>query len=590
MTAHIDQTYTKGTCRILVAVSTAMMLLFIAGCTSNAPRPETSAITGPVAKVATKSPHASPSSVLDVALIEQLRQLAHTDGAMVARARLQQEQLQGVDWHTELLITAIIEWTAGNVTRAKALLSQLLTTDNSPATDLALQQLQHILELEMNWLEAAEIAYLRSRSRISEQTADTVEQLWSLLQRIDRDQLQRAMVKSTDDDWQQWLALCASYQEGRQAVATWLTQNPNHLGAQQLPGALSTWLQTTPPSVVAVILPLSGPLQNAGNAVLDGMISSVYQRYPIASTRPSLVTIDSNRFDSISSAYKEAENLDATVVVGPLTKANVQQLGTASSRSIPVIALNRPEVLLPSEVASWSALSLAPEDEARQLARIAYGESLRRAVLITPNSDWGQRMTTAFKETWRRLGGQMTSELVIDKGNPLSPQISQAVGSAQAEARVKAFEDAFPNPIEARPRRREDFDVIFLLTPSPAEARAIRPLLVFHYSGEVPVYAPSTIYADDNPVQNRDLNNVRFLEIPSMLGATKDLRFRRLNALGADAIRMLDHYAQALETRTPLFAGETGLLQRAGNGDIIRELDLVVFADDNIRPVNLPLR
>lgn len=521
-------------------------------------------------------------------MVEELRALAYTDGTLVARARLQQEQQQGMDDHALMLITAHIDWLEGDIASTKTLLRQVATSDNDAARDFARQQQQHILELEGRWLAAAEVAYQRSKEHMPEHNSDIIEDVWSLMLRVTDDQLRRAVKASTDSEWRQWLALNASYRQGRQSVKNWLQLHPNHPAASKMPGALVTWLQATPPNQVAAILPLSSSLKSAGNAVLDGMIIELYKRYPVADTRPSFIVIDSNLSDGISAAYREAEKQGANVVLGPLTKANVQRLGAITPKSTPVIALNRPDILLPDEVLSWSAMSLAPEDEAQQLAQIAYGQGLRRAIVIAPGSDWGQRMADALRGRWRGLGGQITTELVLDDDSPLSLQISATVGSAQAEARVKAFEDAFTQPIEARPRRREDYDVIFLLTPSPAEARAIRPLLVFHYSGDVPIYAPSTVYAGDNPPQNRDLNNVRFLEIPAMLRAGNDLRFRRLNALGADAVRMLEHYEQALETRAPLFAGETGLLQRSGSGDITRELDLVVFAEDSVQRVNLP--
>lgn len=588
MTLDTYSTYFTGSRWVLAVSSACMMLLLVTGCTTSDPMPQTNVVTRLPTPPITADPTNTPPSHLDIAMVEELHALAYTDGTLVARARLQQEQQQGMDDHALMLITAHIDWLEGDITSANALLTQVAASDNHAARDFARQQQQHILELERRWLAAAEVAYQRSREHMPEHSADVLEDVWSLLLRIPDDQLRQAIKASTDSEWRQWLTLSAGYRQGRQSVTTWLQLHSNHPAAHQMPGALATWLQATPPNHVAAILPLSGSLKSAGNAVLDGMITELYKRYPVADTRPSLIVIDSNLSGGISEAYREAEKQGANVVLGPLTKANVQRLGATTPRSTPVIALNRPDILLPDEVLSWSAMSLAPEDEARQLAQIAYGQGLRRAIVIAPGSDWGQRMADALRGRWRGLGGQITTELVLDDDSPLSLQISDTVGSAQAEARVKAFEDAFALPIEARPRRREDYDVIFLLTPSPAEARAIRPLLVFHYSGDVPIYAPSTVYAGDNPPQNRDLNNVRFLEIPAMLRAGNDRRFRRLNALGADAVRMLEHYEQALDTRAPLFAGETGRLQRSGNGDITRELDLVVFAEDNVQRVSLP--
>ena len=69
--------------------------------------------------------------------------------------------------------------------------------------------------------------------------------------------------------------------------------------------------------------------------------------------------------------------------------------------------------------------------------------------------------------------------------------------------------------MESRPRRRQDFDGIFLLAPDPDTARRLRPLLVYHYAGDIPVYASSAVVNDQGKTQNRDLNGLIVLEIPA---------------------------------------------------------------------------
>jgi len=165
-------------------------------------------------------------------------------------------------------------------------------------------------------------------------------------------------------------------------------------------------------------------------------------------------------------------------------------MGSLQERPAAVIALNRPEALPDSDAAGWHALSPAPEDEARQIAQIAFGKGQRRAIVISPSTDWGQRMTAALNDQWSQLGGTLVASLELEAAITESEQISNLVGAADSEQRIRSFERAFEAPVEARPRRRQDFDVVFLLASDPAQARSLRPLLIYHYTGDVPVLPP----------------------------------------------------------------------------------------------------
>jgi outer membrane PBP1 activator LpoA protein len=150
------------------------------------------------------------------------------------------------------------------------------------------------------------------------------------------------------------------------------------------------------------------------------------------------------------------------------------------------------------------------------------------------------------------------------------------------------LEVAFEAPVASRPRRRQDFDVIFLLAPDPAEARRLRPLLIYHYSGDVPVYSSSAVYSGHDHGQNQDLNDLILVETPAVLQALKVDRYTRLQALGFDAISMIDHWRQAEATQATLFQGRTGLLKRLANGEMERELNSVAFDGGKLKA--LPVR
>ena len=198
------------------------------------------------------------------------------------------------------------------------------------------------------------------------------------------------------------------------------------------------------------------------------------------------------------------------------------------------------------------ALSLAPEDEARQIARLAFGQGLRRSITIRPDNDWGRRMEAALQASLARARWHCAYQHRALGRHPPSEQISQALGGLSLRRRIAAVEEAFEAPVAARARRYQDFDCIFLLTQGPGDARSLRPLLVFHYSGDVPVFASSSINSGD---QNNSKSRPQwrdFCRNPCCPQRCSTDRFTQLKALGHDAITALDHRQQALSISSPL--------------------------------------
>ena len=127
-----------------------------------------------------------------------------------------------------------------------------------------------------------------------------------------------------------------------------------------------------------------------------------------------------------------------------------------------------------------------------------------------------------------------------------------------------------------------------MLAPDPARARSWRPLLVFHLSGDLPVYATSAIYDGSLDTRNRDLNGVHFVEAPLMLNEHYRDRLTRFEALGRDAMLMTRHWQQAAETELPFVRGDSGILQRGPDGSVSRTLKLAIFDGQAPRPVEVP--
>ena len=72
------------------------------------------------------------------------------------------------------------------------------------------------------------------------------------------------------------------------------------------------------------------------------------------------------------------------------------------------------------------------------------------------------------------------------------------------------------------------------------------------------------------------------------LDAAKVDRYTRLNALGFDAVTMVDHWRQGEAVSVPLYKGRTGLVRRLANGEVERELNPVEFDSGRLREIQLP--
>lgn len=569
--------------RILPLLLAACLAAVLGGCETSPPRDtsrEPAKIETPPDPIPAKA-----EQPVNYDALTRITNLAIEEGTVAARTERNALLVRGLDATSLTLIDSELAWLEGDLKLADKLLNQVKMTDDA-GRQFILKLRQQRAEMNRDFLGAAKIAHQRYNLAAAGEQSALADELFGILMRFTDGQLRSQGFRSDDSDWNGWVSMMRAYRDGRTAYRNWARKFPEHPAAVNPPAGLAYWLKQTAPAKIAVMLPLSGSLQAAGEAVLDGIVETLYGMFPTPAERPTLSVIDTDQFKTILDAYREAINADADLAIGPLTKRQAYELGNLKSRPVPVLALNRPEALADRLAENWSALALAPEDEAAQIAELAFGKGLRRGIVVRPDTDWGRRMESALNQSWKGLGGRIVATGALPDDLTPSEVVADTLGSADSEARIKAVEKAFEAPVQAKTRRREDFDVIFLLAPTPASARELRPLLIFHYSGDVPVYAPSTIYGGNNNILNRDLNQVRFVEIPAVLDTTEIDRFTRLRALGVDSISWLNHWEQAQHTEIPIFNGETGLLKRSSNGEITRDLTPVTFVSDKLQVAN----
>lgn len=432
-------------------------------------------------------------------------------------------------------------------------------------------------------------------------------------------QLRTAPPPDTLSGWMELVELTRLYLQQPDALAEvvphWQMRYIGHPASgpfiEQLLGNMRAAGQ--PPGQVAVLLPLSGRLAGPSAAIRDGILAAYYDtpdhlRQSILRVYDTGDTADTvNAGDTGSDAltvtgiYNQAVQDGAQVVIGPLRKEAVQSLLQQPELPVPVLALNHIDVqaLFRPELYQFG---LAPEDEAREVAHRAWQEGHTRAIVLTPEGDWGDRVTTAFIDQWLQLGGYILEQ---QRYNPAEadhgPAISALLNLDSSKQRKTRLVRLLGQGLEFEPRRRQDVDFIFLLA-RPEQARLIRPQLRFYRASSVPVLSTSHVFSGRiDTGRDIDMNGLEFCDMPWMLVSdsswqhlkqaidtrwpAQGARYARLYALGIDAWRITPYLGQMADGMFGNYHGVTGTLHMDSGQQVHRALQWARFSQGTPVPV-----
>ncbi|CAA0110068.1 Penicillin-binding protein activator LpoA [Halioglobus japonicus] len=539
-----------------------------------------------------------PSSKYSGAFNSAEQSLAQFDwmAASVALQALPEQGLSIDDSAYRSYLQARIDYIRGEQQQALAQLDRLNSPAINPALRYRILSFKHyILDINGESLASAQLADQIMRMAPDKNVPAWKRNVWRNLEKTNADALSAALVQANDPQWRGWLNLALI---SRSTPATlpsqltqWRSENANHPAARPLPGGYDYMLaQGQQSGKVAILLPLSGKLARAGKAVLNGYLAAYYENRSAGGPTDELLIIDLDKAPSASSAYQEAARQGATIVVGPLSKEDLADLATLPERPVPILALNRIDQVLPASGGSALVqLSLAPEDDAQAIAELAFGTGARRALIISPAGEWGEKVEPVLRERWTALGGSIADSVTYTTYDDYSSSVKSLLSLSASEARARELRDLLGTNIEFAPRRRQDADVIFLLSRTSTEARSIKPILAFHYAGDIPVYALSTIYSGVPDQRDQDLNGILLAGTPWLLGDNPELRatltagdaigsnLPQLNALGADAFLVQSGFSRLQSGADALFRGNTGLLTMDPDLSIQRELSAATF-------------
>jgi len=427
------------------------------------------------------------------------------------------------------------------------------------------------------------------------------EAIWTLVSSLPASEQQA----SGDADLDGWLELArasksaGTLEQQQSAIDAWVAANPQHPAAQQLPQALVELkkLSSQPLTEIALLLPQDGQLASVARALRDGFLAAHYQAQQAGQNPPNIQMFDSSRIGSMDAFYAQAQATGVQLVIGPLEKNLVSQLSSREQLPITTLALNYSEGTQEGP-AQLFQFGLAAEDEAREVARRAWADGMRRAVALVPNGEWGDRVLAAFRQSWQAQGGTLIAAEHVDQPVELARQIADLFQLRESEARSKRLQNTLGTSVAAAPSRRRDVDFIFLAA-TPQQAQQIKPTLAFQYAGDVPVYATSHLFTGTyNQAQYIDLNGIMFCETPWLLNVNDPLRQQastqwpqaggslgRLYAMGADAFQLAPRLNQLKALPETRLQGLSGNLSLNPSQRIERQLPWAEFRDGQVQPL-----
>jgi outer membrane PBP1 activator LpoA protein len=211
------------------------------------------------------------------------------------------------------------------------------------------------------------------------------------------------------------------------------------------------------------------------------------------------------------------------------------------------------------------ALTLSVENDAAQIARVARADGVRSVAVVVSSGALQRRFAAAFAAEWQNAGQAPPSQYRFDPNPELLGQLRRELAARPPDAVLLAIDSG-----------------------DSALAKAFLP--------QGRVYAVSQITDDLPPQMLRDLEGVRYIEIPWLaepesLASAGPPRTRydsplleRLYALGLDALALAQMFAEPVPPDRVELDGATGHLSLTPSRTFARQGRLMVIHDGQAMP------
>jgi len=473
-----------------------------------------------------------------------------------------------------------------------------------PLTSLDSAQRSHGLALQAqaydrlgHYLEAA-----RNYEQLDSLFEDAIERdanqvaLWSALSSLAITTLTKTHETTQAGTFKGWLELAILSKQARRVggtvqLETWQQRHPLHPAVPRFISTLRDIETSTTqrPAQIALLLPLTGKIAQPARAVRDGFLAAYYREQ--SNSHTSSVRVYDVDSTSVSEVYQQAISDGADFVVGPLAKDSVKNLGAQVELKVPVLALNTVENN-PFNHTRLYRFALRPEEEAQQVAERIWRDGHNKGVVLFPESSWGERISTAFRQHWEYLGGRLVEMQSYSLTQPdYAKPVRQAMNIDDSKQRYQKLKRLLGGKLEYEDRRRQDVDFVFIAA-FPEQARQLRPQLKFYKASRLPVYATSHVYSGKTDRQrDRDMNGIIFADMPwnlnnsdtslykniAGLWQNRNDKLTRFFAFGVDAYNIIPHLQRLQRYSFERFQGHTGNLSMDSELGLQRQLSWARF-------------
>jgi len=311
---------------------------------------------------------------------------------------------------------------------------------------------------------------------------------------------------------------------------------------------------------IALLLPLeSAAYGPAAEAVKAGFLAAA-RRAGIANR----IRVIGHGDDGVLPALAVAADAGVALVVGPLTRDDLKTVLAMAPSRPRMLALNQTDDGAPLPDNAY-ALTLSFDSDATQIARVARADGARSVAVVVSSGALQRRFAAAFGAEWQNGGRAPPSQYAFDPNPELLGQFRRELAARPPDAVLLAI----------------DSDDIAL-------AKSFLP------PGRV--YAVSHIADDLAPQMLRDLEGVRYIEIPWLAqpesvaaagpprphyeGALQE----RLYALGLDALALAQMFAEPVPPERVELDGATGHLSLTSARTLARQGTVMVIHDGRAMP------
>ena len=84
--------------------------------------------------------------------------------------------------------------------------------------------------------------------------------------------------------------------------------------------------------------------------------------------------------------------------------------------------------------------------------------------MLVPSGEWGSKMGDLVSQQWSRLGGTVIGSATYSSYDDYSGSVKDVLALSASEQRAADLRKVLGTDIEFTPRRRQDADVVFLLS------------------------------------------------------------------------------------------------------------------------------